>query len=97
MTLVIGSSGNTGASVAMIGAMRGYYSVIITNEKCTIEKIDAIKLYGAKLIIAKPGQCYKQMEVDLAAKNPTWYPFNQFDNLDNPEAHYLTTGPEIYE
>jgi len=37
------------------------------------------------------------MELDIGAKNPSWFLLNQFDNLDNPEAHYLTTGPEIYE
>lgn len=97
MTLLAASSGNTGASVAMIGAMRGYNTVIITNAKCSTEKQDAIKMYGAKLILSKPGQCYMQMELDLAAENPSWYSINQYDNLDNPEAHYLTTGPEIYE
>ena len=54
-------------------------------------------MYGAKLILSPPGKCYMQMELDLAVENPTWYSINQYDNLDNPEAHYLTTGPEIYE
>jgi len=96
-TLVAASSGNTGASVAMIGAMRGYRCVIITNDKCSVEKQDAIKMYGAELLVVPKGVCYMQKEIDLAAENPTWYPVNQYDNLDNPEAHYLGTGPEIYE
>lgn len=54
-------------------------------------------MYGANLLLSKPGQCYMQMEIDLAKENPSWYSINQYDNLDNPEAHYLTTGPEIYE
>ena len=52
--LVAASSGNTGASLSMIGAMRGYKVVIITNDKCSIEKQDAIKMYGAKLLLARP-------------------------------------------
>ena len=54
-TLLAGSSGNTGASLAMIGAMRGYNVVIITNAKCSTEKMDTIKMYGAKLILAEEG------------------------------------------
>ena len=61
-TLVAASSGNTGASVAMIGAQRGYRVVIITDAKCSAEKCDAIRLYGAELIIAGPGQDYMQMD-----------------------------------
>jgi len=96
-TLLAASSGNTGASLAMIGAMRGYNVVVITNAKCSTEKQDAIKMYGAKLLLAQAGQCYMQMELDMGAENPSWFMVNQYDNLDNQEAHFLTTGPEIYE
>jgi len=96
MTIVAASSGNTGASVAMISAMRGYECTIITNSKCSKEKCDSIKAYGARLMIAKEGQCYMQMETDLAQKNPDWFSVNQYDNLDNPEGHYTSTGPEIW-
>lgn len=54
-------------------------------------------MYGAELLVVPPGVCYMQKEIDLAEENPSWYAINQYDNLDNPEAHYLTTGPEIYE
>jgi cystathionine beta-synthase len=96
-TLLAASSGNTGASLAMVGAMRGYKVVVITNAKCSTEKQDAIKMYGAKLLLAPAGKCYMQMELDLGKENPSWFMVNQYDNLDNPEAHYLTTGPEIYQ
>lgn len=97
MTVVCASSGNTGASCAMLCSMRGYRCVVITSRKCSKEKCDSIKAYGAELLISGPGQDYMQMEADLAEQNPTWFSVNQYDNLDNPEAHFKTTGPEIYK
>lgn len=76
--------------------MRGYDCVVITNSKCSKEKCDSIRAYGANLMIAEPEQDYMQMETDLAEENPDWFSVNQYDNLDNPDAHYKTTGPEIY-
>lgn len=96
-TVVGASSGNTGASCAMFCSMRGYDCVIITSPKCSKEKMDAIRAYGATLLISEPGQDYMQMEADLAEKNPTWFSVNQYANLDNPEAHHCTTGPEIFQ
>ena len=97
MTVVAASSGNTGASVAMISAMRGYKAVIITNAKCSKEKCDAIKAYGAELMVVPSGVDYMQKETDLAIENPSWFSVNQYDNLDNPQAHYQGTGAEIYQ
>jgi len=96
MTVVAASSGNTGCSVAMMCAIRGYEAVVITNEKCSEEKKAAIRAYGAELLISKPGQCYMQMETDLAEANPTWFSVDQYNNLDNPNGHYKSSGPEIY-
>jgi len=96
MTVVAASSGNTGCSVAMMCAIRGYEAIIITNKKCSEEKKAAIRAYGAELLISKPGECYMQMETDLAEANPDWFSVDQYNNLDNPEAHYATSGPEIY-
>ena len=95
--LLAASSGNTGSSLSMIAAMRGYKAVVITNDKCSRETQDAIRMYGARLIVAKPGQDYMKMELEYGKENPSWFMVNQYDNLDNPEAHYKTTGPEIYE
>ena len=92
MTVVSASSGNTGASVAMISAMRGYKAVIITNAKCSKEKCDAIKAYGAELLVVGSGVDYMQKETDLAIENPSWFSVNQYDNLANPEGHYRGTG-----
>ena len=53
-------------------------------------------MYGATLILATPDQDYMQMEIELGKENPSWFMINQYDNLDNVEAHYKTTGPEIW-
>ena len=55
----------------------GYKAVIITDKKCSKEKIDAIQCYGAELRIAKPGENYMTMELDLGAQNPDWFCVNQ--------------------
>jgi cystathionine beta-synthase len=54
-------------------------------------------MYGARLIIVKPGEDYMKKEIEMGKENPSWFMVNQYDNLDNPEAHYKTTGPEIWE
>ena len=53
-------------------------------------------MYGATLILATPDQDYMQMEIELGKENPSWFMINQYDDLDNVEAHYKTTGPEIW-
>jgi len=102
-TVVAASSGNTGAAVAMMAAMRGYKAVITTSPKCSEEKASSIKAYGAQLIISPPGvsedhpDSYMNMAKRLARENKGWFDVNQYDNLDNPEGHFLTLGPEIWE
>jgi cysteine synthase len=81
----------------MMCSMRGYKCVVITSPKCSKEKCDSIRAYGAKLLISGPGQDYMQMETDFADANPDWFSVNQYDNLANPEAHFKTTGPEIFQ
>lgn len=95
MTVVCASSGNMGASAAMMCATLGYRCVIITDAKCSKEKCDHIRAYGAELIVAKPGENYMQMEVDMAAKDSNIFAIDQYENLMNPQAHYQTTGQEI--
>ena len=56
-TVVAASSGNTGAAVAMMAAMRGYKAVITTSPKCSEEKIASIKAYGAEIVVSPPGKC----------------------------------------
>jgi len=104
MTVVAASSGNTGASTAMMCAMRGYKCIITTSPKCSEEKMCAIRAYGAELLISPPGakegepSHYMEMARLLAVENPEeYFDMDQYDNLENPEGHYLSLGPEIWE
>jgi len=101
-TVVAASSGNTGAAVAMLAAMRGYNAVITTSPKCSEEKIATIRAYGAEIIVSKAGldddhpESYMNIAKTMAEENEGWFDINQYDNLDNPEGHYRTLGPEIW-
>lgn len=101
-TLVAASSGNTGASLAMHAAMRGYKALIITDEKCSKEKVDALRAYGAEVIICKsglrsddPGH-YQQVELQLCRENPNYFGLDQYNNPTNPRAYADTLAPEIW-
>ena len=72
---------------------QGYKCIVITSPKCSKEKMDSIRAYGATLLVSGPGQNYMQMETDMCAENPAWFSVNQYNNLDNPEAHLHSTGP----
>jgi len=96
MTIVAASSGNTGAATAMLAAMKGYQAVIITNAKCSAEKCASITAYGARLIITPTGVDYMEEEYKMARENPDWFSVDQYNNAANPEAHYQSTGPEIW-
>jgi cysteine synthase len=78
----------------MLGAILGLKAVIITSPKCSKEKMSAIKAYGATLLVEND---YMAKEVTLAKENPDWLMFDQYNNQLNSEAHYLTTGREIWE
>jgi len=104
MCVVAASSGNTGAATAMLCAMRGYSCIITTCPKCSKEKQDAIKAYGAHLLVTASGLSedspdhYMNVARRLCARNPSlFYDVDQYDTLANPEGHYLTLGPEIWE
>ena len=100
--IIESTSGNTGAAVAMIAAARGYRAILVMPAKASLEKQIAARAMGAEVIVAppdaKPGDPlhYVQQSLDLARKIPNSFRINQYDNLDNAEAHYLTTGPEIW-
>lgn len=102
-TIVENTSGNTGAAAAMIGAMRGYRVILTMPDKVSIEKQNALRAYGAELIVcptsAPPGspEHYVQRAIETANEIPGSFRINQYDNPKNPEAHYLTTAPEIWQ
>ena len=103
MVIVAASSGNTAPAVAMWASIRGYKAILITNTKCSKEKMDSITAYGGELMITKSGVSiddpdhYQNIEHDLVAKNPEkYFGVNQYDNLDNQETYYKYYGPEIW-
>ncbi|TFH41921.1 MAG: pyridoxal-phosphate dependent enzyme [Lysobacterales bacterium] len=102
-TLVESTSGNTGLGLAMTAAVRGYRCVFTMPDKMSKEKIDMLKAYGAKVIITRTDlphdhpDSYVEVAKRLAGETPRGFYTDQYYNMNNPEAHYLTTGPEIWE
>lgn len=98
-TLIEATSGNTGIALAMVAAMRGYQMVLVMPSGATQERKDAMRAYGAELIEVTPAEGMEGAR-DLALKleaEGRGKVLNQFGNPDNPLAHYLTTGPEIWQ
>lgn len=97
--LVEATSGNTGIALAMIAALKGYKMKIILPANSTAERCAAIQAYGAELILS-PADKGMEGARDLAKAmhdKGEGYLLDQFNNPDNPLAHYRTTGPEIWE
>lgn len=101
--IVENSSGNTAASVAMIAALKGYQCVIVVPSKCSEEKQNAIKAFGAKLVVASATAApdspdhYENIAKRLEKEIPGAVRLDQYNNQLNAEAHYLTTGAEIWQ
>ena len=93
-TIIEGSSGNTGASVAMIASIMGLKSIIYVPDKCSEEKIAIIKSYGAEVIV-KPELTYGKFPAIKASESEDYYHIDQYNNIYNPEAHYMTLGIEF--
>jgi cysteine synthase B len=97
-TLIEATSGNTGIALAMAAAILGYRMVLIMPEDLSIERAQTMKAYGAELILT-PKDGGMEYARDLAEQMQTegkGLVLDQFANLDNPRAHYETTGPEIW-
>ena len=102
MTILEASTGSTGIATAMIGAVRGYPVVVVMPQGMSEERKACMRAYGAELVLTPGAEsdvdlCLEKVE-QLKRENPGrfWEPA-QFSNQDNVEAHYLTTGPEIWE
>ncbi|WP_066566516.1 cysteine synthase CysM [Snodgrassella sp. CFCC 13594] len=98
-TLIEATSGNTGIGLAMVAAMRGYQMTLIMPNNMSQERKDAMLAYGAKLIEVTPEQGMEGAR-DLAQRmqaESKGLVLDQFANPDNPDAHYHTTGPEIWQ
>lgn len=101
-TIVENTSGNTGVGVALVGAVRGYRCVFTMPDKMSKEKQDTLKAFGAKVVVtptnvpADSPESYYSTAKRLHAESPGSFYLNQYHNRDNVEAHYRSTGPEIW-
>ena len=102
-TIVEGTSGNTGMGLAIAAVVKGYRCVFTTTDKQSKEKIDALKAFGAEVVVCPTNvdpddpRSYYSVSDRLAREVPDAWKANQYDNLSNTEAHYEQTGPEIWE
>ncbi len=102
-TIVEPTSGNTGSGLAMAAAIRGYRCILVMPDKMSREKIDLLRAYGAEVVVTPTNvandspESYYGVANRLAQEIPGAFQPNQFHNHSNPEAHYRTTGPEIWQ
>ena len=94
-TLIEGTSGNTGIALAMVAAMRGYRLILLMPKNATQERKDAMAAYGAELIETDSMEAARDQALAMQAAGEGLV-LDQFNNPDNKQAHYLTTGPEIW-
>jgi len=102
-TIVEPTSGNTGAGLAMAAALRGYRCIFVMPDKMSQEKISMLRAYGAEVVITPTAvdphspESYYSVSDRLAEEIPGGFKPDQYSNPSNPEAHYATTGPELWE
>jgi cystathionine beta-synthase len=102
-TIVEATSGNTGVGLAMVAAVKGYRCIFVMPDKMSAEKIRLLKAYGAEVVItpasadSNSAEGYGGVAERLINEIPNAWRPNQFANLANPDFHYQTTGPEIWE
>lgn len=102
-TIIECTSGNTGMGLAIAACVQGYRCIFTTNDKQSKEKFDLLRALGAEVIVcptnveADDPRSYYSVAERLSKEIPNSYWFNQYDNLANRQAHYESTGPEIWE
>jgi cystathionine beta-synthase len=101
-TIVEPTSGNTGVGLAIVAAQRGYKCIFVMPDKMSAEKVSLLRAYGAEVIVAPTAvapehpDSYYSVSDRLEREIPgAWKP-NQYQNPENPQSHYLSTGPEIW-
>ena len=102
-TIIEGTSGNTGMGLALVAIIKGYKCIFVINDKQSKEKIDVLRAVGAEVIVCPTAvepddpRSYYSVARRLSTEIPnSWY-VNQYDNLSNAQAHYESTGPEIWK
>src|ERR687892_63010 len=102
-TIIEGTSGNTGMGLAIAAVIKGYKCVFTTTDKQSKEKADALRAFGAEVIVCPTNvdpedpRSYYSVSSRLEREVPNSWKANQYDNLSNTAAHYEQTGPEIWE
>jgi cystathionine beta-synthase len=102
-TIVEATSGNTGASLALLAVLRGYKCVFVMPDKMSQEKIAHLRAFGARVVVCPTAvepedpRSYYQVSRRIARETPNSFYADQYHNPANPEAHYLSTGPEIWQ
>jgi cystathionine beta-synthase len=102
-TIVEPTSGNTGTGLAMAACLKGYRVIAVMPDKMSKEKIDLLRAYGAEVVVAPTDvppdspQSYYRVADRLAQEIPGAFQPNQYFNQANPQAHYESTGPELWE
>jgi cystathionine beta-synthase len=102
-TIIEATAGNTGVGLALVAAVKGYRCIFVMPDKMSQDKVNLLRAYGAEVVITPTSvapdstESYNGVADRLAKEIPGAYRPNQFENPNNPLAHYLTTGPEIWE
>ena len=102
-TIVEATSGNTGASLALLAAVRGYKCIFVMPDKMSQEKISNLRAFGAKVVVcptavdAEDPRSYYKVSRRIADETPNSFYANQYHTPANPEAHYLSSAPEIWK
>jgi len=102
-TIVEATSGNTGASLALLAAVRGYKCIFVMPDKMSQEKIQNLRAFGAKVVVcptavdAEDPRSYYKVSRRIADETPNSFYANQYHNPANPESHYLSSAPEIWQ
>src|SRR5581483_6148357 len=102
-TIVEPTSGNTGVGLAIVAAQRGYRCIFVMSDKMSAEKVKLLEAYGAQVVVCPtavppehPDSYYSTAE-RLVRETPGAFRPDQYSNQENPRAHELTTGPEVWE